>query len=602
MSKQKLIENIILNENAYFFLKKKEGYLSQKLIKNTFREASSEKAGNFLLNEVKLKHQLDGNHYAYYSIAVFKYKRKPTFVDDLIEGWEEKKLAYICIVDFKKHLVIAKRNVSGINEFIKLFSPVDYNILTSIFTTDKTTFEKFSMNNMNISDKSIRQKSLESIDLKENVSTLGLNSYILNNLRINNEDDKISVSLNSSRINKFGTKNRISSFIFWSEKIVQRIINFEPKSSFLSSFATPLDYEEEKDDLEPIAVLITLSKLYMDYEDNRIERFFIRKGEEEKNFNLISVLNNFERLLKIEKHDKDNLPNYKISSQSINDLFISLNKKSITLKSKKLSKVYIQLSGDIICPILQYINSTSGFIITFNTPDIVYSNRKLFKDSRLLENINAFLKIFIPREELKHVVSEKGSFTSSSEKFDRNSIFGFVENSFIDDSCYFICDDLGKEWADHIGLSDDSITFYHSKFKSSNMSASAFQDIIGQAQKNLGNLSPSENQWPLKKALWSKNYKTDKIETNIKRLRKGDNTSNSIEYFKNLKVYPNLKKKVILVINFISKAQLEDRLNKLKREENFTEKNEVIQILWFISSLISSCQEIGAETYILCKP
>ncbi|RAV28047.1 hypothetical protein [Sinomicrobium soli] len=602
MQKQELIENIILNENAYFFLKEREGFISKRLIKSTFKDASREKKGNFLLNELKIRHQINQNEFVYYSIAVFKYEKKPTFIDDAVEGWEERKLAYICLIDFKDHLVIAKRNISGIKDFLKMFLPIDYNVLTSIFTNDDTTFEKLSMNNMNISDKSIRQKSLESIDLKENLSTLGLQSYILNNLRVNNEDGKTSLSLNSSRINKFGTKNNLDTFINWSHEIINRIIAFEPKSSFLSSFATPLDYSEEKNNLQPIAILITLSKLYADFEDNRIERCFIVNGEKERPVNILKVLNNFERLLKIVSVEEGGVIQYKIENKSIHDLQISLNPKSITLRSRKLANLCIQLSEDVVYPILHYFNWTNSFIVTFDSPDLVYSNRKLFKDSRLLSNIDSFLKVFIPYQELEHVTSEKGDFFAESTAFTDDSIFGFVENTFMVESEYFICDDLSKEWADHIALNEESITFYHSKYKDSSFSASAFQDIIGQAQKNLGNLSPSDNQWPLKQNHWSKTYRNNHIQTRITRLRKGNGVEEAIEYCKTLKTYPNLKKKVILVINFISKAELEDRLNKLRDAEDFAERNEVIQILWFISSLVSSCYEVGAEIYICCKP
>ena len=43
MNKKELIENIILNENAYFYLKEKEDFISKRLIKSTFKEASGEK-------------------------------------------------------------------------------------------------------------------------------------------------------------------------------------------------------------------------------------------------------------------------------------------------------------------------------------------------------------------------------------------------------------------------------------------------------------------------------------------------------------------------------------------------------------------------------
>jgi len=131
---------------------------------------------------------------------------------------------------------------------------------------------------------------------------------------------------------------------------------------------------------------------------------------------------------------------------------------------------------------------------------------------------------------------------------------------------------------------------------------SARSGIVGQAQKNLGNLSPADNQWKMKKNLWDRDYVLNKTTTQIHRIRKGSNSNEAIAYFKNLKSQPNLTKKVYLVINFISKLELTDRLQKLKNNETFKERNEVIQILWFISSLISSCNEVSAETYIICKP
>lgn len=543
MLKQEKIENIILNENAYFYLKEKVGFLSKNLIKNTLREASLDKKGNYLLKEIRKKFQITPNKNIYYSIAVFKYEKKPTFIDEPVSGWEETKLAYICLIDFEEQLVIAKRNISGIKNFLENFIPIDYSIMTSIFTLDDTTFEKISMNNMNISDKSIRQKSVESTDLKENLSTLGLQSYVLSNLRVQNGGSKVSLSLNTSRINKFGAKNSIEAFIEWSDKIVTRIKDYEPKSSFLSSFATPLNYEDEKEGLNPIAILITLSKLYEDFQHNRIERCFIMYNEKEREIDIIKALNNFERLLDIESITVDGATSHKIKNTAIKDLYISLNAKSITLRSPKLNKLCLQFADDLVIPILSYLNTRNSFIVTFDSPDIVYSNRKLFKDSRLLSNIEAFLKIFIPYQSLENVASEKGRFTTKSKEFERESIFAFVENTFLNNSEYFICDDLGKEWADHIALNPESISFYHSKFKSTQFSASAFQDIIGQAQKNLGNLSPSDNQWPMKQEFWCKNYKNDGVQTAIARVRKGASAEKAVDYFRTLKSYPNLKRK-----------------------------------------------------------
>ena len=310
------------------------------------------------------------------------------------------------------------------------------------------------------------------------------------------------------------------------------------------------------------------------------------------------ILKHFEFLLEVQSTDEQ----YKIKNKIVDDLILFFNDKSIKLRSKKLAKLYIEYESDFAIPILQVINWNSSYIITFDNPEFIYSNRKLFKDNRLLGNLDAILKIFKVNPELENITSEKGTFTNTSIKFDDNSVFGFVENKFMSSYDYFICDDLYKEWADHIGLNEKFISFYHSKYKNSSFSASDFQDIVGQALKNLGNLSPSDDQWDIKEGFWNNLYKNNSIETQINRIRTGQNSNDVISYFKKIKGYPNIKKQVHIVINFISKSALEDKLIRLKNGEQFRERNEIIQILWFISSLISSCFEANTEVYIHCKP
>jgi hypothetical protein len=173
----------------------------------------------------------------------------------------------------------------------------------------------------------------------------------------------------------------------------------------------------------------------------------------------------------------------------------------------------------------------------------------------------------------------------------------------MNDFDYFLCDDLIKEWADHIGVSENRIAFFHSKFNTSYASASAFQDIVGQAQKNLGNLTPQDFQLESKRNIWNANYNSKEgVNTAISRVRKGASVTDIIEQIKQTTKNPYLSKEVYLVLNFISKSDLESFLDDLVNGVAFNERNEVIQILWFISSLINSCQELNTEVTIYCRP
>lgn len=595
MNEEQKIDNILINENAYFYQNIESVRISKTTIEQVFRDASSAKTGNYLLKTIKKNILIDENSIVY-SLCVFKYESKPTFIDEEVENWIESKLAYLLIVEVDDYIIISRKNISKIQDFIKQFQPLDYAILSTLFVNENTSFEKFSLKNLNVSDKALREKSLEALDLRENFSSLGANNYMLNSLRVKNEDEKTSLMLNSSRINKFGKKSGIEQFCNWSYSLVNRIKEHVEQETFLSIFAEPQDYENMKDSLTPISILFIFSKLYDDFENGRITTFFIRNNKlgKVRRFNLIKYLDSFERLLKVEREEDL----FKIKNSSADDLELKLNNKSITLQSPKLKDIILQKDDGNDITFIDYINKYCSFILNFENIDLVYSNRKLFKDSKLLGNIDYFMKVFIPYEELVNVTSEKGSFTITQTLFTSDSLFNFVEAQFLDGSDFFICDDLGREWADHIGITEDKVTFYLSKHKGSSFSATAFQDIIGQAQKNLGNLTPQDYQLMGKRDFWNGAYPN----SNIKRLRKGDSIDNFIHQYQSTIKNPYFKRECYLVINFISRSELQNNLNQLREGTNFAQKNETIQILWFISSLVSSCKEVNVDAYICCKP
>ncbi|OJX49435.1 MAG: hypothetical protein BGO88_14410 [Flavobacterium sp. 38-13] len=603
MNEQQKLENIIINENAYFFSNDNNIRITNSKINLLFREVSSVKSGNYLLKKIRETINVDGINIIY-SFCTFKFNSKPTFIDKVVNDWIETKLAYLLIVEVNDHIVISRKNISKVQDFVKQFNALDYSILSTLFVTDETLLEKFNLKNLNVSDKALREKSLEAIDLRENFSALGANNYMLNSLRVNNNDEKISLSLNSSRINKLGRKNSIEQFCGWAKNLIDQINGHTDRATFLSVFAEPQDYESLKDSITPISVLFVFSKLYNDFENGIINRSFIEyihnDGEIiERNIDLLKHLNKFERLSKVE--EDNNL--YFINNNSVNDIQLRFNEKSISIRSQKLKSIILERDNGTQLSLIDYINTSGGYVINFENIDLVYSNRKLFKDNRLLGNIEHFMKIFISHPELNNSLSEKGSFIPVQIDFNNNSLFKFVEDTYLNDFDYFICDDLGREWADHIGINEDKIVLFHSKFDTTQFSASAFQDIVGQAQKNLGNVSPQDYQLDGKRDFWNSQYiSTTGVATSINRLRKGDNINNAINLYKSATNNPNFHGEVHLVINFISKSNLETNLKLLKANTPFGQRNETIQILWFISSLIASTQEVNTNVFIHTKP
>jgi hypothetical protein len=601
----KILNHIILNENAYFYKKDDvKNYFTTAHINEMFIKASENKKGNYLLNLRKQVKVVDGQEIQF-SICVFKLETVPNFIDKVIsENWHEQKIAYLLISDFKDYVFITRKNISGIDHLLYSgLSLIDYSILNSLFVDSETYFEKFSLNNTSISPDSIRGKTVEAIDLKKSFSPYGAGKYVLSSVRVNNFEEKTSIVFNTSRITMFGKKKYLNELFKWAFQVIEKIRSHNQENSFLDIFATPIEYDLHRESLVPISILFNLRKFNEDLESGRIQNCEFRLSANSiRQLPLNKISNSLQKVFDVKKNGSE--PNfiYKIITKLSKDIELTLNKKSITINSKKGSKLFLNLENGSTLSLINYFNSYNDFIINFEDLSLVYSNRKLFKDSKLISYIDNFINVFNGKIELKSVTSEKGRFTDNSTSFNVNSIFGFVENKITYDSNFCFLDDLGNEWADFIKINSKSLTFIHAKFDKSQFSASSFHEVVGQALKNIGNMTPTNEQLEIKADHWINTFNIHGEKTKITRLRNGSTLEDGIKAYKKLLLSPNLMREIIIVVNFISISQLRNRLNLLKKGEQFKEKNQVIQILWLLSSLINSCQENGIRVNIICKP
>lgn len=599
-----ILDHVILNENAYFFKKETEDkFFSHSHILEIFTESSKDKLGKYLLNERKKSKKVRGQELQF-SICIFKLESLPTFIDEEISPrWREQKLSYLLIVDFKDYVFISRKNISGIDKLLyDGLLVIDYSILNTIFVNAATSLEKFSLNNTSIAQDSIRGKTVEALDLKKSFSPYGAGRYVLSSLRVNNDDEKTSIAFNTSRITKFGEKKYLDDLFEWALEVIVKIRTHIHANSFLDVFAKAIDYEVNKDDLVPISILFNLRKLHEDLESGKAQVCEYRIGVQKRIIPWKNILSSLKNVLDIETVYAGITPLYFLKNKFANDIKLNLNKKSITVYSEKASNMFIVFDNGKEINFLKYFNYHNDFIINFEDLSLVYTNRKLFQDSKLINYIDSFIEAFDGQTKMNSVSSEKGSFTNTSVNFSTDSIFNFVENDIINTTDFSFLDDLGNEWADYISLKENTLNFIHAKHGDSLFSASSFHDIVGQALKNIANMIPSNEQLDDKAIHWSKKFKIMNTDTQIERLRTGSNITDAINSYKKLLLNPNLKREITLVLNFISKSDLYDRLNKLKSNTPFTEKNQVIQILWLLSSLINSCQENGIGVHIICKP
>jgi hypothetical protein len=113
----------------------------------------------------------------------------------------ELKYAYLLIAEHKSFVVVNKLNIGTLDLLKEVVEEIDYSIISKLYINDSTLFEKFTMQNMNLSDRAVRSKSLEAINIRDTFSSLGANRYILNNLRLqNNGIDRYNLTPARSKI------------------------------------------------------------------------------------------------------------------------------------------------------------------------------------------------------------------------------------------------------------------------------------------------------------------------------------------------------------------------------------------------------------------
>ncbi|MFA6808064.1 MAG: hypothetical protein WCR27_03635 [Eubacteriales bacterium] len=588
-----MIERFILSENAYFYRKNKN--ISRRALDSIFIEVSRAKTGRFDLRVVKQVERIN-NIEIIYSLCVFKFKEKPSFLDAGSE--EEVKYAYLLIVEYSNFIIINKKNISGLDKLMKDFIlGLDYLTISRLFVSDTTFFEKFSMSNMDISDNVIRRRNIEASNLKHSFAPFGASKYILSSMRISEQSgSKISLTFNTSRINKLGKKVGITEFLTWVIEVVNRVEIFTNTVCYLDSFSTPLSFEDYIENLEPQSLLLNFLSLINDLENGYLINVYYEYGDRRRTIDLVSIFNRLDKLCVIERVEDGDAVRFKVNNLLDKNLQLKINKSSITLNSRKLKNILLEYNDSTV-NLLTWLNRSQDFIITFNEIEVVYWAKKLFRDSQLLGNLEFFLGVFVPYSELSLITSEKGQFNQQSLMFSDDSLFHFIENKLANNADYILCDDLGDEWADYISFEmNKSIQFYHAKSGTEGLSASNFHEVVSQAQKNIGNVFASEDQLSRKREKWNAKYSS----TNIDRLRKGSNVEESVESYRNTLLLPNTRKEIYLVVNFISKLRLEQEVINLKAGERVAP--QIIQILWLISSLVLSCKEANTDIYIVCLP
>jgi hypothetical protein len=250
----------------------------------------------------------------------------------------------------------------------------------------------------------------------------------------------------------------------------------------------------------------------------------------------------------------------------------------------------------------RYLNRDERFIVLFDVVSYAYIDGTLFRDDALTDGGAVFLRHLRADPLLANVVSEKGAFTPAHVAFDANSTFGVVEASVAEGDEILVCDDLGNEWADFIGMTNTSspprITFYHAKYGALSLGAAPFHISVSQAIKNLQQMSLPAEPTSAKIRRWRQNYRNDDVQTRIPRISRGNPDELATE-FERARSAPDALRRVIIVTSSLSRGAVEQELANIAA--GHAPNPYFVQLYWLLLSFFSACNEMNAYGYVVCR-
>jgi len=460
------------------------------------------------------------------------------------------------------------------------------------------------MRMMNLSRDGIHSSTLEAPDLARSMSTLGANRAIPTGLRIKSGDEVHTVTPNTGRIAQRDARSPLRKLLAWTLAVEQEFARPKPTSGFIDHFASPMKLSALPAGVQPAGVMLTLAALADGLQDGTYRRVLRQDGmgqfREVTSDGLQQVFEAAREAFEVEQ-DAGRYWLYRTPNRRKGEL--KINKSSISVAGRLLKSFHVERMNGERLALGTVINRAQDFLVCFSDPRYAYFSG-LFFDGNLLNQIDGFMSVFVGVPALAHCTSEKGTLTAASNQFPPDSVLGVIQQHIATGDDILMCDDLGDEWADMIGVrtshAASSHSFYAGKHKAIGLSASNFQDVIGQAQKNLAHINPINAELAAKTSGWGQTYRLKNVVTQIQRLLKGASVAAAVTAIETVLARPITQRRMCLVISFISRAQLASALTQLKNAG--TGPSQLIQLLWFVTAFIGSCRNVGAVPVVYCAP
>lgn len=583
--------------------------LSNAAIDSLFRQvrASHPSASNNLFHH---RREAIGN--ARWSAVSFMYEQSPTFfLED--SAVHETICGFILLVEYRSHVAIFKSRLELPSEFVRTYlQRVSADRVDSAVARQGAVFEKIRLRNMSVSRFAMRNKTFEADDLRDVVGTAGSNRYAPQTYSVRSDTGHFSTTPNTGRIAQRSDRVDYESLVDYAKLVIDDLADGAAvPAAFIRNFARPISLESLDDNTRPVIFAVDVAGIGEAIHDRRDIRLVRDVGGHHvalSNVEVDAILSDLATAFEVQGDEK--LLDLLRAGERVGA--IALNKSRIALRYLQLplcAEVEVESCDHPLgqdpdrMTIRRYLDRTDSFIVLFDQLNLAYIHGTLFRDDAIVGGGATFLRYLRPEALLVPVTSETGAFTVPQTTFDADSTFGVVIARVAEGDDILICDDLGDEWADFIGVNNGRtpprITFYHAKHGPLSLGASPFHVSVSQAMKNLRRMNLAADEIDQKMAGWQTTYNNGGVATSIPRIIRGDAATLQDEIAR-ARIAPDTTRRVFIVTSSLSRQAVENALAAITGGE--APDPYFVQLYWLLSSFFSACTDMNANGYVSCRP
>lgn len=428
------------------------------------------------------------------------------------EIYVEPKLEIIAVKVINDKLFYFNSNDQKPEFLSDYWRRIDGALLIKLFN-DSTEFKMATVKNGSVATNNFNRMTVNAEDISRMVSSPAdkFNFLTIAKGKVELDNGKKSsryIGFNNGRISESSDIITLERYFSWLNEI-NNLFNESNSHAMFNRYA-PITIAPEKTDPISITLYFENAELLTDFDGNKIELNSNTFKVEFNNFILSTEDNDFEINITYCPKKRE----YMLTNNSDGEIPILYDSKDFIAQINKSQKFLVMLSQNKY-RFYEGQFYTLGVPVDYNliNPLLDYNEMIIPKGLKVKEK-GEYYERFIdaPKKDiwddysLFNIVSTQGKRISNASEIKR--ILSGAE--------YILCTDLFKEIADFIAISDSNneVSFIHCKAGDSNLSASAFQEVCGQINKNLDyvhNASIREprdlDDWDLTKRYWEiKNY------------------------------------------------------------------------------------------------